>query len=93
MLDIVQQKSVNHELIHGIFDEDFQQVSLALQRGADSNHKVDNDWVALHAASAKGLTNIAALLVAKGASLDLLDAQGSTPLRLAVHGGHTDIVN
>ncbi len=47
---------------------------------------------ALHLAATKDLADIAAILLSRGATVDLTDSQGNTPLHLAVKNGSTAVL-
>jgi len=58
----------------------------------DVNSVNDQGQTALHIAATKDLADIAAVLLARGANVDLADKQGNTPLHLAVKNGSVTIL-
>lgn len=55
-----------------------------IDNGADINHQDKNGYCALHFAGQEKRLDIATMLLNKGASLELSDAHGNTPLWTAV---------
>ena len=51
-----------------------------------------NDNTAMHIASRNGHANIVKSLLARGASVDVKNDEGITPLRVAINSRHTDII-
>ena len=58
-------------------------VKVALDLGADINAANDEGWTALHGAAYNGADTVVRLLAEKGATLDVKDALGRTPLSIA----------
>jgi len=79
LLDLVENQNIDK--IRQMFglDEDVNSVNAQGQS-------------ALHIAAIKDLSDIAAVLLARGATVDLQDADGNTPLHLAVKNGSTKIL-
>lgn len=74
---------------------DLQRARDALHAGADPNRKLENSGPSiLHLAAAAGQAQIAALLLDSGAapSLEIFDADGCSPLMMAVQSGHLETV-
>ena len=61
-------------------------VELALDVGADLNGTNDSGDTALHIAASRRLDNVIALLAARGATLDVRNNRGHTPLGIAIAG-------
>ena len=55
------------------------------------NAKDTDGRTPLHWAARSGQTDVAELLMAKGADVKAKDARGFTPLRTAARGGHKDM--
>jgi len=79
LLDLVENQ--NLEKIRDIFG-----------LNQDVNSVNGQGQTALHIAAIKDLSDIAAVLLARGASVDLPDKQGNTALHLAVKNGSTSIL-
>lgn len=74
---------------------DAQRARDALQAGADPNRTLENPGPSiLHLAAAAGQAQIAGLLLDSGAapSLETFDADGCSPLMMAVQSGHLETV-
>jgi uncharacterized protein len=61
-----------------------------LDAGADVNQANEAGDTALHAAAAAGMTTVIQLLADRGASLDVINAAGLTPLALTMPRGRED---
>ena len=61
-------------------------VELALDVGADLNGTNDSGDTALHIAASRRLDNVIALLAGRGATLDVRNNRGQTPLGIAIAG-------
>jgi len=61
---------------------------LLLQRGAQPNASQAGGFTCLHAAAYNGNVELASLLVAAGADLDVVNDAQQTPLDLAMQKGH-----
>ena len=61
-------------------------VTRALDAGADVNARTGSGDTALHLAASRRLDNIIRLLAERGATLDVRNARGQTPLGLALSG-------
>ena len=68
---------------------------LKKNRSSDSTMCEDMrwDWMPLHSAVKKGYKDIVGLLVANGASIDVRDGGGQTPLQRAKDDGLTEIAD
>ena len=60
-------------------------VRLLVDRGAEINQ---SGWTALHYCAWIGQTEVCKFLLDKGADIDAVSANGTTPLMMAVRGGH-----
>jgi len=58
---------------------------LLVDRGAEINH---SGWTALHYCAWAGKTDVCKFLLDKGANIDAESENGTTPLMMAVRGGH-----
>jgi ankyrin repeat protein len=67
-------------------------VELLIANGADVNTRYWNGTPLL-AAAAAGHTDVVKLLIAKGADVNASDNRGRTPLSLAKHGKHAEVIN
>jgi len=80
-------------LMRAVYENRFAAVSLFLQNGeVDLEAADDSGATALHHAAARGHTEIAQLLVDKGAELGAKNAQGLTPLAMARQKHHPKMV-
>ena len=61
-------------------------VEQALEAGADVDSTNDGGDTALHIAASRGLDDVIALLAARGATLDVRNERGQTPLGVAIAG-------
>ena len=61
-------------------------VRVLIEEGVNVNHQSENDgWTALTEAASRGYTKIVELLLKNGADINLTNAEGKTPLSLAVN--------
>ena len=61
-------------------------VEQALEAGADVDSTNDGGDTAMHIAASRGLDDVIALLAARGATLDVRNERGQTPLGVAIAG-------
>jgi uncharacterized protein len=93
---VAAKREVNPPLLLAAAEGHTDCVSLLLQKGADVAQEGLNEMTALHAASSAGqLAVVELLLEAHHAhkTLWLGDADGNTPLHLAVANGHTAVAS
>jgi ankyrin repeat protein len=92
MTDNAAQKPALGELARAVKLNRLKEVEDLLQRGADVN-EMDPDWERdmLGIATAMGCTEIARLLIDKGADVRKKYKNGSTPLMIAAYTGRTEI--
>jgi ankyrin repeat protein len=70
------------------------QIEALLAAGADVNEGNDRGWTPLHAAAYSNQPEIAALLIANGAALDVeAHGAGGTPLIAALFWGHREVAD
>lgn len=79
-------------LIDAAESGDIDAIRRLLDGGADVNIK-DKDWGfgPLHSAAGTGRSDIAELLLARGAIVDAKDSTGATPLHEAAKRGHVNV--
>ncbi|XDD51168.1 ankyrin repeat domain-containing protein [Leptospira sp. WS92.C1] len=70
----------NEDLLKAAWDDDLAKVKTALSQGADPNAKDVFGESALHKTTSKSKTEIAELLIQKGANVNATDGKGRTPL-------------
>ena len=84
--------SEKETIFQAIVDSDYQKVQKSLNASdrplITSNLRDDQDMTPLHFAADRGLPDIASLLLSNGARVNALDAEGQTPLMLAVMCDH-----
>ena len=68
------------ELLESVINMNFDIVEKIIHAGTDINHCDSNGWTALHFAAQNNDVKIGKLLIDNGASLDLQDKYGNTPL-------------
>ncbi len=79
-------------LYNATFYGDEELVKNLLEKGAHVNIRTEDGWTALEAATQKGYTKIAELLIKAGADLNVQDTNnGYTALLWAAQEGHTKI--
>jgi len=78
-------------LFEALREEQKQMVLLLIDSGVDVNVE-EKCFAPLHCAAQQGHSEIAELLIAKGANPNAIDMMGETPLHTAVLGGHKDVV-
>ncbi|KZN34370.1 hypothetical protein N480_22465 [Pseudoalteromonas luteoviolacea S2607] len=84
-------------LIHAVLDSEpnIEIVKLLLRLGANVDHQDDcQHWSALHFSARDNHVDIVLVLLKSGASIDLLDAFGNTPLWRAVmsYSGNSAVI-
>lgn len=88
---VVYAAGISYELLSAVEKNDLQRVKELLRQGADVQVKDAHGATPLLKAARYGYTEIAALLIEKGADVNAKDdAIGMTPLILAASRGHTD---
>jgi ankyrin repeat protein len=92
--DITAASKFNKTILHAAAEGGVQWLAeKVLESGADVNGKeTSNGYTALHYAVKNGKVNIAALLVMKGATVDMPDRLKRTPLLIAAANGREDCV-
>lgn len=82
---------MNTIIFDAVESGDIEAVRRAIASGADVNAIRDNEGKSpIHWAAYDGSTEIARLLIEKGADVNSADEYGVTPLMQACDGGHTD---
>ena len=66
-------------------------VNLLLERGADPNAIDENSWTALFWAVHRGHVGVLKSLIARGASINIRDPGGRSPLQVAKMEGQTEV--
>lgn len=80
-----------------IFGHCSELIKILLARGADVNIKRGGDgwsrsgWTALHYIAGYGFADLIEPVLDRGADIHARDAEGHTPLTLAVEGGHEEV--
>lgn len=82
----------NLDLVRAAHSGDISKVRELLDRGADANARVDDDWTALIVASSKGHTSVVRMLLDKGADINAKNKAGGTALTSASFNGCTETV-
>ena len=78
------------EFIEAVTGDEVTSVASVIQQGIDINKQDKNGWSALHYAVNFGYYNLAQDLVKNGASIDVQDTFGNTPLWRAVFNFRDD---
>ena len=68
-------------------------VRVLLEHGADVNARQEGGWTALHAASQNGDVEMARLLIAGGADVQIRAANQQNAMDLALSKGHQAVVD
>ena len=83
---------LNWELSEACKDGRIRSVLSLIRRGANIHRGNDNHlWTPLHLACQWGHTDIALLLLDRGADINITAIYGHTPLHWACRNGHTDV--
>ena len=91
--ELVRQRGTNGNDLFGMAG-DLAVVRLLLERGADVNRGNDYGWTKLHSAGYGNNRELAELLLAAGARIDLYArGDGGTPLIAALFWGHRAVVD
>jgi ankyrin repeat protein len=77
-------------LLLAAYNDKFVMVSFLLKNGADVNYSTSQGSI-LHSVAYKGNTEIAKLLIDKGANVDTPDQNGTTPLHYATMFSHNEL--
>ena len=77
-------QSGRDDLMNAVIDRDVGTVARLLANGQDPNRLDNAGWSALHFAAQNNHAELAALLLANGASTSIVDLHGNTPLWRAV---------
>ena len=84
--DLAAADTWGNTVLHSRADSRRSSIAVLLQLGADPRIRNDRAGTPLHAAARSSNARNAELLIAAGAEVDALDADGLTPLELAVRG-------
>ncbi|XP_014518991.1 serine/threonine-protein kinase STY17 [Vigna radiata var. radiata] len=79
-------------LMYSAFEGDVDGIREVLESGVSVNYKDIDYRTALHVASCEGFTDVADLLLQKGAEVDAKDRWGSTPLADAIFYKRNDVI-
>src|SRR5882724_3317034 len=79
--------------VQAVIDGDMDAVASGLVQGRDPNQSDRFGWVALHRAAANDKEDVARLLIAAGALLEVRGTDGWTPLHLAAVSGSTNVIS
>ncbi|KAH8906659.1 hypothetical protein BR93DRAFT_627398 [Coniochaeta sp. PMI_546] len=82
----------DERLIEAADENDKSTILKLIGRGANVRATDKWRWTALHMACYSGFEDIARLLIAHGAELDVRTVDGETPLKLAERNGHAKVV-
>jgi hypothetical protein len=82
----------DERLIEAADEKDMHTILKLISRGANVRVTDKWRWTALHMAAYGGYEDIARLLIAHGAELDVRTVDGETPLKLAERNGHARVV-
>jgi len=86
------QNENDKALTGAVREADDQKVSTLLKFGANPNTRTASGSTPLHRAAARGLVDIARMLLDHGADVDAGNPKSITPLHLAAGNGHGDMV-
>jgi ankyrin repeat protein len=93
---ILKIMDLEEELLEAVKSNNVARVRELLGRGANPNARERNRrsarWTALHYAAFYGYTEIARLLIERGARVNAGDRRGRRPIHLAVNRGHLEVV-
>lgn len=89
--DINKENTAGEQaLLHAVWKGHRAAAEWLLQRGATVNRPALR-WTPLHYAAFSGNQDLVSLLLEKGASLDATSPNGSTPMMMAIYGGHPNV--
>ena len=74
-------------------NDDVRLVDALLDAGADIEAPSPDSWTPLHAAVSFGSRRALAVLIQRGANVNVIDAHGDSPLLTAAALGHFETVN
>jgi len=93
MIEHVQHAKNKRSLFEAVNKGDIEQLKLLISTDTDVNIKDQRDMTLLHLAASDGHTDIAALLINKGANVDArIDEYDMTPLHVAAVSGQAAVV-
>lgn len=89
----VDKDALGVELLDAVYERDLSHVEDLIRRGANLNHKDENEYTPLHYAAYFGLKDIVQKLIEAKANIDAKDNEGQTPLHCAAIQGHNEVAN
>ncbi|QLH43873.1 MAG: ankyrin repeat domain-containing protein [Coxiellaceae bacterium] len=81
------------DLIDAVILKDINRVKTLLRNGADPNLTIEDGLTPLHFAAAYNAVNIASVLIAAGAKVNVKNDYDETPLDIARLSDYTELVN
>lgn len=88
-----KQLELDSSLIEAVVGGDAEEVARLLKAGASPNAENSEGFTALHFTALSGNAGIAAILIAKGASVTLTDKNGQSATTIAQKRGHREVAD
>ncbi len=85
--------ALHSAVAHRDIDRAIQMARSLLEKGAEVNAKQSGGFTALHEAALRGNIELTSLLLRWGADPSIKDDEGKSPIDIAGHAGHAEVVS